>query len=139
MINEFKGKYFFLSNFYMADVTYNGVTYTNNEAAFQAQKVTDISKCAEFSGLDPSQAKRKGRHVKLREDWEDVKEDIMYEICKSKFASNPDLGKKLLDTGDEYLEEGNTWGDRIWGTVKGQGQNKLGKILMRVRDELSIV
>lgn len=139
MINEFRGKYFFLSNFYMADVTYNGVTYTNNEAAFQAQKITDINQQREFSGLNPSKAKRKGRHVKLRKDWEDVKEDIMYEICKSKFTMNSDLAEKLLDTGDEYLEEGNTWGDRIWGTVNGKGENKLGKILMRVRDELNMI
>ena len=42
----------------------------------------------------------------------------------------------MIETGDEYLEEGNTWGDRIWGTVNGKGQNNLGKILMRVREEL---
>lgn len=86
--------------------------------------------------LDPSSAKRKGRHVQLRHDWEKVKFDIMYEICKAKFSQNAELKDKLLATGDEYLEEGNTWGDRIWGTVNGKGQNNLGKILMRVREEL---
>lgn len=60
----------------------------------------------------------------------------MYEICKAKFSQNEELRDRLLATGDEYLEEGNTWGDRIWGTVNGICENRLGKILMRVREEL---
>ena len=136
MIKEFKGKHYFLSNFFSASVTYDGITYQYNEAAFQSAKVLDKSVREKFSMLDPSSAKRKGRHVQLRHDWEKVKFDIMYEICKAKFSQNAELKDKLLATGDEYLEEGNTWGDRIWGTVNGKGQNNLGKILMRVREEL---
>lgn len=136
MINEFRGKYYFLSNFYNASVTYEGITYQNNEAAFQSAKVLDKSIREKFSALDPSSAKRKGRQVQLRHDWEKVKFDIMYEICLDKFLQNKELKDKLLATGDEYLEEGNTWGDMIWGTVNGKGQNSLGKILMRVREEL---
>lgn len=60
----------------------------------------------------------------------------MYEICKAKFSQNEELRNRLLATGDEQLEEGNTWGDRIWGTVNGIGENRLGNILMRVREEL---
>ena len=60
----------------------------------------------------------------------------MYEIVKAKFEQNEDLRKRLINTGDEELIEGNTWGDKIWGKVKGEGQNNLGKILMRVRKEL---
>lgn len=137
MINEFRGKYYFLSNFYEASVTWGGITYKNNEAAFQSAKVLDKSIREKFSMLDPSSAKRKGKHVQLRHDWEKVKYDIMYEICLTKFSQNEELKEKLLATGDEYLEEGNTWGDRIWGTVNGKGQNNLGKILMRVREELA--
>ena len=58
----------------------------------------------------------------------------MLSLIRGKFQW-PDLQVKLLATGDAYLEEGNTWGDRIWGTVDGQGENRLGKILMQVRDE----
>ncbi len=136
MINEFRGKNYFLSNFYGAPVTYEGITYENNEAAFQAAKVLDKAEREKFAKLDPSAAKRKGRRVQLRHDWEKVKFDVMYQVCLAKFTQNEDLKKKLLGTGDEHLEEGNTWGDKIWGTVNGKGQNHLGKILMRVRDEL---
>jgi ribA/ribD-fused uncharacterized protein len=135
MINEFRGKYYFLSNFYNATVTWDGITYQNNEAAFQSAKVLDKSVREKFSTLDPSSAKRKGRHVQLRHDWEKVKYDIMYEICKAKFEQHPDLKEQLLATGDAYLEEGNTWNDRCWGVCNGVGENNLGKILMRIRDE----
>lgn len=134
MINNFRGKYYFLSNFYEAPVTWNGLTYLNNEAAFQSAKTFSDREC--FTNLDPSSAKRLGRRVQLRDDWEDVKNDIMYEICKAKFSQNIELKKKLLATGDKHLEEGNTWGDKIWGTVNGVGENRLGKILMKIREEL---
>ena len=86
--------------------------------------------------LGPSDAKRLGRHVPLREDWNSIKEQIMYEICKAKFTQNPDLAEKLLETGDAELIEGNWWHDTTWGMCNGEGQNLLGKILMRVREEI---
>ena len=138
MINDFSGKYFFLSNFYESPVTYKGITYRNNEAAFQAQKVSKKDEQKTFSDLNPSEAKKKGRHVTLRKDvnWDSVKTTYMYEICLAKFSQNKELKEKLLATGDKHLEEGNTWGDRIWGTVNGVGETRLGKILMKVREEL---
>ena len=60
----------------------------------------------------------------------------MKDIVRAKFSQNEELAKKLLATNDEYLIEGNTWGDRFWGTVNGEGRNQLGIILMQVRDEL---
>ena len=59
----------------------------------------------------------------------------MEEALRIKF-SNPKLRKALLDTGDEYLEEGNTWGDQYWGVCNGVGKNKLGKLLMKIRQEI---
>ena len=136
MINEFRGKYYFLSNFFEIPVTWDGITYRNNEAAFQAQKSLSIEKRKEFSQLSPNEAKRLGRRIFLRRDWERVKDGIMLEIVRAKFNQNPTLAKALIDTKDYYLEEGNNWGDKVWGTVNGEGENNLGKILMRVREEL---
>jgi ribA/ribD-fused uncharacterized protein len=136
MINEFRGKYDFLSNFYIASIKYDGISYTNNESAFQAQKITDYKEQEQFWVSSPSDAKRLGRRVNLRSDWEQVKDEIMYEIVKSKFTQNPELKQKLIDTGYEELVEGNTWNDTYWGVCRGKGKNKLGQILMRVRNEL---
>ena len=135
-IDSFRGKYYFLSNFYSAKVPWEGITYLNNESAFQSAKLKDVNKRKQFANLDPSSAKRKGRHVQLRNDWEKVKFDIMYQIVKCKFEQNEYLKIKLLNTGNSELIEGNTWGDKIWGKVNGVGQNNLGKILMRIRKEL---
>ena len=72
----------------------------------------------------------------LRGDWEQVKFDVMERCVRYKFAHHPELRDKLLATGDAYLEEGNDWGDTIWGVSNGVGENRLGKILMKVRGEL---
>lgn len=137
-IDSFRGKYYFLSNFYPAKVTYEGFTYKNNEAAFQAQKVLSIDGKSAFTKLSPADAKKKGRRVRLRPDWEQVKDGIMEEIVRAKFTQNPDLKQQLLLTGNAELIEGNTWNDCYWGVDarSGIGQNHLGKILMKVREEL---
>lgn len=138
-IAEFRGKYFFLSNFYDAKVEYNGLSFLNNEAAFQAQKVLDNKTKARFCHLPPNNAKSLGRHVTLRNDWESVKDNIMYEIVLNKFSQNIDLQEKLLATGDAILVEGNTWNDTYWGVCNGVGKNMLGRILMGVRNKLKCV
>lgn len=133
-IDSFKNEYDFLSNFYPQKVTYNGLLFDTNEAAFQAQK--EPARAAEFVGLAPGKSKRLGRQVKLRSDWDKIKDDVMYALNFQKFSENPALKAKLLATGDRELIEGNYWNDRYWGVCKGTGQNKLGKILMKIRDEL---
>lgn len=135
-INSFTGDYFFLSNFYECPVEYDGLKYLNNEAAFQAQKCIDPKDRPKFTKLNPTEAKKLGRSVSLRKDWEQIKIKVMTEIVEAKFTQNPDLLQKLLATGDAYLEEGNTWGDRVWGTVDGKGANNLGVILMQTREKL---
>lgn len=66
MINEFRGKYYFLSNFYMAPVIWDGVHYTNNESAFQSAKLTSRIKRQYFSELDPSSAKKKRKKSPIK-------------------------------------------------------------------------
>ena len=136
MIDGFFGEYRFLSNFWNAPVSYEGITYQNNECAFQAMKTLDKEERMAFADLAPNEGKRKGRRVTLRKDWEEVKTDIMLDICRAKFSQNEDLKAKLLATGDEYLQETNTWNDTCWGVCRGKGENRLGKILMQVREEL---
>lgn len=135
MINSFRDEYFFLSNFYPVEIKLDGIVYPNAESAFQAQKTLDVEERRKFSMLkNPVQAKRLGRKVKLRDDWEEVKLDIMTEVVSQKFLQHPHLIEMLLQTGDEELVEGNKWGDRFWGVCKGKGENHLGKILMKIRD-----
>lgn len=135
-IDLFRGKYNFLSNFYEAPVEVYGLKYLNSEAAFQAQKTLNFAMKQKFTTMNPTEAKRMGKMVILRDDWEDVKVQIMEDVVRAKFSQNPELAQKLIETGDVYLEEGNTWGDRTWGTVNGSGSNLLGQILMKIRDEL---
>jgi len=139
VINQFRGDYDFLSNFFHAGVTWEGLTYQNSEAAFQAAKLLTDEERIPFTTLDPSAAKRMGRRVQLRSDWEQVKTGIMEEIVRAKFTQNPWLGKRLLSTGSAELIEGNNWGDKCWGVDlrSGKGENRLGKILMQVRAELA--
>ena len=134
-INSFRNEYAFLSNFYTAPIIYNGLQYQNNEAAFQAQKCANWIDRVQFSELNPSEAKHLGRKVNLRKDWEQIKVREMTKIVHEKFEQHPDLAEKLVETDTMYLEEGNDWNDKIWGTVNGQGQNLLGQILMKEREK----
>jgi ribA/ribD-fused uncharacterized protein len=133
-IDEFMGKYRFLSNFWMADVHYDGITYPSTEHAFQAMKTMDIKKREEISKLKtPGEAKKAGKTAQLRDNWENIKYGIMYDLVLLKFVLHDDLRKKLLATDESELIEGNNWGDKVWGVCNGEGQNKLGRILMEVR------
>ena len=140
-ITKFRGKNFFLSNFYNAPIKYQGLFYQNDEAAFQSAKVIGTKQenlRKTFTILKASDAKHKGRHVLLRSDWEKIKDQVMYDIVFDKFNRNKDLKAKLLATGNAELIEGNTWHDTYWGYdfSKKRGQNKLGKILMQVRQKI---
>ena len=145
-ITEFRGEHHYLSNFFPSAIVHTltdgrKMRFSNAEAAFQAEKA--LPRAHEFCDLSPSDAKRLGRQVILRADWDDVREDIMRRVVHEKFAQHPDLAQKLIATGDACLIEGNTWNDRTWGAVYDMhreryvGQNKLGEILMDVRDALS--
>lgn len=135
-IDRFDGKYRFLSNFADCRVVYGRVDYKNAEAAFQAQKTLDMDERERIAEMDPGQAKRAGRRVSLRHDWEDVKRAEMARIVAAKFRQDGDLARLLLETGSAELVEGNTWNDTFWGVCRGKGQNWLGRILMALRQEM---
>lgn len=138
-IKGFAGENRWLSNFWPAAVVYKGRKYLNSEAAYQAAKTLDIEDRKRFESMEAGRAKREGRKVTMRADWDEVKLTVMKEILLDKFMRNEDLRDKLVATGDKYLEETNWWGDTYWGVCKSVGQNMLGKILMEIRYELSSV
>lgn len=139
-IGTFRGTYGFLSNMYDCPVTYNGVTYSSNEVAYQAARCAKESDRIRFVGLKGVEAKKLAKKLAKecvpRSDWHDINLSVMEEIVRAKFTQNPKLGKLLAETGDKLLAEGNWWGDSYWGVYRGQGENHLGKILMKVRSEL---
>ena len=116
MIKEFKNQYFFLSNFYEYPIYYNKLVFCNAEAAFQAQKVINEKDQYKFINLNASQARKLGKTVQLRKDWEEIKDNVMYEIVKRKFLTNKELQQKLLETKEKELVEGNWWHDTYWGS-----------------------
>ena len=136
-VTRFRDAYDFLSNFYPATVRLDGMEYLNAEAAFQAHKCIRLEDRQPFTGLSANAAKRLGRRVDLRADWEQVKLEVMRRVVRAKFAQHPDLARRLLATGDAELREGNSWHDVYWGVDMrtGRGANHLGRILMDLRRE----
>lgn len=141
-ITSFKYDYAFLSNFYDCEIYYDCMHYKNSESAYQASKTENYREKETFCNLSGTEAKKLGRKVALRKDWEEVKLGEMEDIVRFKFKQNPDLAYKLLQTGDKKIVEGNYWHDNYWGNCycdkckNIEGENHLGKILMKIREEL---
>lgn len=142
MINKFADKYYFLSNFYEKSIFIKNKEYKSIEHAYQAFKSTNKSEHEWIRNApNPSKAKYFGKKIKLRKDWNEIKYDLMLRLIKIKFKDE-ELKKMLLDTGNEELIEGNYWHDNVWGDCKCEkckdiyGTNWLGKILMKVREEI---
>lgn len=144
IISKFFGEYAFLSNFSDHPVTMQGpfptlepTVFPTAEHAYQAAKATtreDFEKVV--SAPTPGVAKKIGRRIKVRGDWEDVKISVMAAVVEAKFAVGSQLATRLLGTGSATLIEGNYWGDAFWGVYRGRGQNMLGAILMAHRRHL---
>lgn len=148
MIDSFKGRWSFLSNFYPSKITYKGITYPTVEHYYVAQKiksdqiingtfypVADVKEIISKIS-SPGEVKRFGRTLSLRKDWDSIKLDVMDWGLREKFK-DVNLKEMLLQTGDDELVEGNNWGDVFWGVCNSKGENHLGKLLMKVRDEIS--
>lgn len=138
-IISFTGPNFFLSNFYPCEVAFEGKVYKSSEHAYMASKTEDLN-VREYiaSQPTPGQAKKIGRSIPLRENWDNVRVYYMRTILKSKFSDQA-LYEKLLSTAPYELIEGNTWGDTFWGQCPiGKGQNMLGKLLMELRDDITV-
>ena len=133
---NFRNNLYFLSNMYPCRVQYRGTEYTCAEGAFQAQKCIKESEKRLFIGINGFDSKKLGRKVSLKSNWEMEKLAIMEEIVRAKFVQNPTLAKKLISLQGN-IQEDNSWNDPFWGVCNGIGENHLGKILMKIRDELN--
>ena len=144
-IEEFSGDYRFLSNFWLCRIEFNKYKFASVEHAYQAAKSPHKEHWAMFSisgsVTKPSEAKRLGRQLRLRDDWETVKIAIMKQLLEQKFPAerNHHLSKMLDATNNHLLVEGNTWGDKFWGKCDGEGRNVLGKLLMKIREKNRLV
>jgi len=149
MINRFIGKYKEFSNFEPASVRFENLTFPTVEHAYVAAKSLDRSfrrDIALMAANKAGMAKKWGRTVKLRDDWEKVKLEIMQELVLQKFNKDNNYHRHelLLDTTDQLIVEGNFWHDNYWGNcicdrcMKIKGENHLGIIIMKVREYYSL-
>ncbi len=138
-IKGFFGPYRWLSNFHLVEITYEGITYPSTENAYQASKFRDGEEELElkhsFSAISPASAKKTSKLIPIRPDWDDIKLKVMEDLNRLKYQ-NPVCCRLLIDTGDKYLEETNWWNDKFWGVCRGEGENHLGKIIMKIREEI---
>ena len=116
-----------------------GVYWKTVEHYYQAHKFKDEKiRNLIINAETPKIASTIGRDRSniLRDDWEEVKNIILYEGVLAKFLAHTDLAKKLLDTGSEKIVE-ETVKESYWGCgVNKDGLNMYGQILCQVRDNL---
>lgn len=136
-IYGFQNDYRWLSNFAWCKVIYEDVEYPTVEHAYVAAKTDNTRRKVLISmAATPAEAKRMGKNpTHIRSDWESVKQDVMFELLVQKY-SQPKFMELLLDTGDQYIEETNHWNDTFWGVCNGVGENRLGKMIMDIREHL---
>lgn len=140
MIKEFQGEYRWLSNFAPVSIELNKLIYPSVEHAYMSAKSNDISWkkfCADGRNT-PGTVKKKSRSVKLIDGWDNKKLSIMKDCIRQKFNQEP-YKSKLIETGDLYIQEGNMWNDVFFGVClkTNKGENHLGKLIMKVREELN--
>lgn len=138
MIKQFRDEYRWLSNFAHVKIVYKGIPYYSVEHAYQSAKSVDMewkSLCADRH-ITAGTIKQKSRDVDIVLDWDEIKLGVMEECLRQKFLIEP-YKSKLEATGDQEIQEGNTWNDTFWGVnlETGEGQNNLGKLIMKIREE----
>lgn len=145
VIDKFVGEWEWLSNFSPHPLVLHDGVYRTLEHAYQASKTLSMLERDLVRNTEtPGKAKRFGRFVELRPDWESFKYQAMDDLLYEKFVTqHPYLGIKLFETGRVILVEGNTWHDNVWGDCRCDrvacsepGTNALGQLLMQLRRRL---
>lgn len=133
----FRNEYWFLSNMYPCKIRVNGLEFQCAEACFQSFKTTDLELRKKFQNLNGFEAKKLGKKIKLRPDWNNIRLEVMYRVVLAKFRQHPELFRKLKNVSEPIVED-NTWHDTFWGMCNGVGKNNLGIILTAVQNNLSL-
>jgi len=133
VIEQFDGRYRYLSNFWLCPVILDKVVYPSTENAYQAAKCARRNDRIEFVTCSPNKAKELGQDVVKRSDWYEVKLDVMRKLLNQKFKIGTFNALMLAGTDKMKIVEGNTWGDVFWGVCDGIGENHLGVQLMEIR------
>lgn len=149
VIYGFSNEYRFLSNFWPSPITFtillpsfdgiSKITAPTVEHAYQALKcVKPRDRDSILSAKTPGEAKKLGSKIRPRDDWDQVKMQIMHQLTHHKYTQNLDLAKLLMATGDAEIVEANWWGDTYWGVDRktGKGDNRLGQLIMVIRADL---
>lgn len=139
IVGPFKGPWAPFSNFHFVPegINFLGHVVRSSEHAFQMMKATTKEDRLHIAAAPNAvEAKKRGREVKCREDWKQIRYISMLSIQRVKYFNHYYLAKLLLSTEYAIIVELNWWGDREWGYCKGEGLNLLGKALMKVREEL---
>lgn len=136
VINSFKGEYAFLSNRFTSRFEWRGLVYTSAEAAFQSSKCDNEVEQKVYASCSADKAALKGKDLIPYPGWEEARLYIMESILKAKFEQNPCLMKKLKDTGNCVLINGNSKQETYWGVdlYSWIGENHLGIIIMNIRE-----
>lgn len=135
-IRFFTDEYRWLSNFWPCEIKLPDFTFPSVENAYQAAKCRNPEHRRMFVHVTPGQAKRRGKKILCRLDWDfATRFEVMERLLIIKFR-HPDLQQQLLATRGRELVEGNTWGDIFWGVCNGVGQNHMGRLLMKVRENI---
>ena len=135
--------YYEFTNFYPCTVIIDGISWPTTEHYFQAQKFVGtpyLKKIRKLPNARDAFQLSRDPHVAIwqRPDWDSVKDDIMLKALRVKFSDccNTQLRDKLRGTHEKILIE-HTSNDSYWGDGgNGSGKNRLGELLMQVRNEL---
>ena len=141
VIGFYPREFYPFDNFSSFKVEWNGYLFASVEEAYQAASFMGsdeelVEKIKKSHSADEAQRIAYANRDKRREDWDDVKVSIMEELLRLKIEQNPYVKKKLLQTGDYMIVEDSPKDD-FWGWGPNRdGQNNLGKLWMKLREEL---